>query len=701
MAALIGALRVSLSADTAAFQSGMKRAETQAKTSASSIQKSLGLVKAGFAGFISGFSIATITQAIKASLDYAGSLGEVAQQLGVTARELQVFRFAVQQNGGTAEDADKALGKLSLSISRAQSGSKQAVAAFDAVNVKLADLKNLSKEEILGKIADEMKRTGGASANAAAGVAIFGKGFQKIIPVLDQGALGLKAAADEAERFGLILSEEEIQNADITADKIDKLMTAFKVKIAAEVSENADAIGDLISTIAELVGWLERARAALVNFQQNFNLPNLLFKGDAFGLGVAGRTATADVSEGGTALALAKKMGLKIAGAGGGAGSPTPFLGGGGGGGKSKRAPRDTSLRDAFQFEEEQRRADIDILRAKQDLAHDYVDRTALSIQILNLEKEGFEAQLKYEVAAKEKTKAQADAAKLKNDELDHLKRMAVLEQQEEDRQRDYNMLEDRDFDAKMDLLERQADLVETAKERRDIELKIIDLAYEEQRRRLQRIIDESKDWAEIEKARRDLLDSYRNQSADRQGAMQRNRSPIEDYKARYGDITEENEQAVVNGLEDMADALSRVADGWDAVKEAGLDALKTLLQTLLRNQLNQLFASLLPSAGLGAGGLGIPGFALGGDTLGTSRHRIAGFVHGEEGVLNPRGLGALGVPNLNALNRGVPLSALVSNDNGTRVVNQTFTVYANDADSFRRNERQMTRTARRRLGVQ
>lgn len=703
MAALIGALRVSLSADTAAFQSGMKRAERQAKTSASSIQKSLGLVKAGFAGLISGLSLGAITQGIRASLDYAGSLGEVAQQLGVTTRELQTFRFAVQQNGGSVEQADQALGKFAISISKALAGSKQAAAAFGAVGVSLGDLQTKSKSDVLGQIADKMKATGGASANAAAGVALFGRGFQKIIPVLDQGSAGMNELAAAADELGIVLSDEQIQKADATADKLDALMTVLKVKIAGDVADNADSILQFADALFGLVRAAEEARAAIVRFQQNYNLPNLLFKGAAFGKGIAGSSATADLESGGTALALARKMGLKIAGTGTGVGGGgSQFLASGGGGRKrSARAPRDTSLRDAFQFEEDQRRAEMDILRAKQDLAHDYVERTALSIQMLDLEKESFEAELKFRVASKEITEAQATTLRLKNEEVDHLRRMAVLEEEEEQRRRDYNMLDEKDFDIKMDLLERQADLAETSKERRDIELKIIALAYEEERRRLQRIMDESKDWAEIEAARRDLLASYEKEAADRQGAMNRNRSPIEDYKARYGNIAEENEEAFVNMLEDVADALSKATDGLKELKESLLETFKSFFQTLLRNQLNQLFASLIPSGGLGSifGGGAATGFALGGDTLGVSRNKVAGFVHGEEGILNPRGIATLGVPNLNALNRGVPLSA-VSNDNGARVVSQSFTVYANDADSFRRNERQIARDARRRIGV-
>lgn len=751
MAALIGALRVSLSADTAAFQSGMKRAERQAKTSASSIQKSLGLVKAGFAGFISGLSIGAITQGIKASLDYAGSLGEIAQQLGVTTRELQTFRYAVSQNGGSIEQADKALGKFATSISQARSGSEQMRKTFKAVGVELSDLESKSKSDLLGQIADEMKRTGGASANAAAGVKLFGKDFKSIVPTLDQGSAGMNALANAAEELGIILDDQLIQQADEASDKVDQLQTVLKAQIAGAVAQNVDAIVSLadslvylVSKIADAIRWWNDFKNALD--AQAFDLASKNpFLSDAkrkegaelaarargkisdsgVEWNVAGSKVIKDMKSGGTARDLALKMGLKIAEPGG-SGSPTQFLGGGGGGGskRSPKAPRDTSLRDAFQFEEDQRRLDMDILRAKQDLAHDYVERTALSIEMLNLERQSFEAGLKYQVAAKEITQAQADAQRLKFEEVDRLSRQAVLEEEELARQRDYNMLDDKDFDIKMDLLERQAALAETAKERRDVELRILDLAYEEERRRLQRIIDESKDWAEIEAARRDLLALSQKQALDRQGVINSTRGPFDDWMASLPTSAEKMQEAFerlqVEGFEGLIDAALALSEGFDSAKDALLNTLKQFLLGMARAQLQGLLGSILPAGGFNLGSLfggfgkgpttsppifspsnpGV-GFATGGFTGSIGRNRIAGFVHGEEGVLNTRGLATLGIPNLNALNRGAPLST-VSNDNGVRGGgwHGDMHVYTNDADSFRRSQSQIARQTKRRLGI-
>jgi hypothetical protein len=700
MSALIGALRVSLSAETAQFEAGMKRAQRTAQQTESSFKKSFGglgnVVKAGLAGAVSGLSVGLLVQGAKAALDYAGSLGEVAQQLGVTTRELQVFRFAVQQNGGTVEQADQALGKFAIAISKALAGSKQATAAFGAMGVSLNDLQNKSKTEVLGQIADQMKATGGASANAAAGVAIFGRGFQKIIPVLDQGSAGFNELAAAADELGIVLSEEQIQNADKTADKLDALMTVLKAKIAGEVADNTDSIFSFIDALFELVRAAEAAREAIVNFQRNYNLPNLLFKGAAFGKGVAGKSVTTDLSSGGSALALAKKMGLKVAGTGSGvSGGGSQFLAsGGGGGGRSKRGggrddterKRQEALRAAFQFDQELLRAQQDVLRAQQQLSTDYSERAALSIQMLNLEQQSFQREMDYAVASGDLTKAQAAQLEAEFAKTDELERQAVLAEEETRRREDYAMLDEKDFDIKMDILEKQADLADTWQERRAIEHKILDLAYEEERNRLERIVRESQDWAEIEAARRDLLALTKKQSLDRQGVNRNTMGPFESAQVQFGDLSEEMENLKVQGLMGLSDAFATLITDTENWKQATISAIKSVIAEFIRLQTMKFLMNLAgsamgaPGAGSMMGG-GMGGMGMGSSAIGGMSSLFGGvdpmFLGGLTGFATGGGFtigGNRGVDqNVMSLN-GLPIARVshgervnISNDNGGR----------------------------------
>lgn len=721
MPALIGALRVSLSADTAKFHDGMKRAERQARTTGSAIQKSLGLMTAGLAGLASGLSIGLITRGIRAGLDYAGSLKEVAQQLGVTTRDLQVFRYAAGQTGVKQEQLETGLSKLTITLGKVAAGAKAPAAALAAIGISIDDVKGKDTGEVFRMIADGLSKVTDRSQRAAVEVALFGRAGSQLDNLLADGSGAINELASAAEKLGIVLSDEQIQKADDTADKLDALQTVLTARIAGQVADNADSILALADALVTLVSAAGAAIGALSRFFAVASQP-LPALGGKSGLGAIFGFLT---NPAGTASRIGMGLGQQAVGATASGGRSvtidlppakakaapagidiSKFLASApkaprakrGGASDDAERKRLEALRNAFQFEEEQRRADIEILRAKQQLATDYVDRTSLSIQILNLEKEGFEEELKYRIASKDLTKAQADELRARFEIKDGLERQAVLADEEADRLRDYNRLAEVDFDLQRERLESEAQLAETAAERRDVELRLLDLVYRQERARLQAIIaDEKSGWAAQEEARRRLLNLDKLQSNDRQDVINSTRGPMEDWLASLPTTAAKAQEAFeslqVQGFEGLIDAALELSNGFDSAKDALLNTLKQFLLGLIKMQLQQGLSSVL-------GGIPIPQFATGGFTGMMGRNRIAGVVHGQEGVLNATAMQRLGVPALNALNRGMPISA-VSNDNGRSGSGDIHIHGVSDFDSFRRNETQVRRQARRVLGIQ
>ena len=127
MSSLIGALRVTLSADTANFEAGMAKARGASATAASGIQNSMGLIKSAVSGLIAGLSVGLFTHIIKDALEFAGTIAHTAIQLGVTTRELQIFTYAAKQSGVSTEGLHSALARLSISMSKAASGSEPTI----------------------------------------------------------------------------------------------------------------------------------------------------------------------------------------------------------------------------------------------------------------------------------------------------------------------------------------------------------------------------------------------------------------------------------------------------------------------------------------------------------------------------------------------------------------------------------------------
>lgn len=625
---MIGALRASLSADTANFESGMKRAQRQAASSSSAISKSLGFIKAGFVGLASGISIGMLAQGIKGALDYAAGLGELAQQLGVTTRDLQVFRYAAGQTGISQEQMEKGLQKLTITLGQVAAGAKAPTAALKAIGISAKDLAGMDAGQAFRKIADGLAQVTDRSQRAAVEVALFGRSGAALDNLLSGGSASINELANAADELGIVLSADQIQRADDTADKLEAVKTVLMAKVAGTVADNASAIVQLADSLAYLVGQAGEAAAKMTAFYRSIAISSARFVSGlppaAQKLLFGTKGSAAILRAGASAIRgnAADRAPVKTSqfSTGGGGGGIDQFLGSGGGGGKAKKGKgggggsdsaeraRLDAIRDAYRFEEDQRRADQDILRAKQSLARDYVERTALSIQLLDIEKAGYEAELRNSVAMGERTQAQADTLRAQYDIKDALEREAVIADETAQRQQEFARLEEADFAIARRSLDGERQLATTAAERRDVELRILKLAYEEERRRLTRITQESKDWAEVEQARRELTNLDQNQANDTQGVMQSTRGPWEEYIGGIPQTAAEMEEAFqsvkVNAVDGLVQGLTDAATGAQKLGDVFKNVARQIIADLLRIQLQKAIVGALGNALGGLGGL-------------------------------------------------------------------------------------------------
>jgi hypothetical protein len=252
---------------------------------------------------------------------------------------------------------------------------------------------------------------------------------------------------------------------------------------------------------------------------------------------------------------------------------------------------------------------------------------------MLDLERQQYKADLDNQVAENRITKgkdgiaqAQADHLLALYDQADADKRQKLLDDEQEQRQRDVAMLEEHDFDRKREALEKLDDLATTQSDRRQIELDILNLAYQEKEQALQRIIDNSKDQAAIEDARRDLVALKASYSADKQGVMNRTQSPLGAYFASVPqsakEIGETLENFAVKGLEDFNNQLADAIVNAKSLKEVFHSVAGAILQDLIKLALQQaemaLFKAVIGGTqGFANGGSitvgSLPGFATGG----------------------------------------------------------------------------------------
>jgi len=211
----LGSLNVLLSADTAQFSSAMDKAAYTAEKN---------LSKIGIATKINLALLATLFIAnTKNALTFADTIGDMAQRLGITSKQMSILAYAAKMSDADIETLEATMRKMYVT---AYKGSD----AFTALGVKVKDSSgNLrSGYDIFVDVAEAFKRMPDGVGKAAAAVEIFGKNGASIVPLLNSGKEGIAAFAEEAQRLGVVIDEETARNADRFDKFIKKSTEALK-----------------------------------------------------------------------------------------------------------------------------------------------------------------------------------------------------------------------------------------------------------------------------------------------------------------------------------------------------------------------------------------------------------------------------------------------------------------------------------------
>jgi len=255
--AQVGSLYTSLTLESSSFISNMKKAADAADRGVGQIDKAFGVLKGAAAGLVAGIGIDAVVGVVNRGLEYASSLGEVSQQLGVTTKDLQVFRYAATQVGIDQETMDKGLAKLTKTLGDAKLGSTSATAAFGQLGISQAQIAKLDTGEAIRLIAERLAKVEDPAKRAAIEVDLFGKAGQKLDTLLSGGRGAIDALATAAEKLGVVISDDKIQKADDAADKLSAVKTVLEANIASTVAENADSIlylADAVGVLASKAG---------------------------------------------------------------------------------------------------------------------------------------------------------------------------------------------------------------------------------------------------------------------------------------------------------------------------------------------------------------------------------------------------------------------------------------------------------------
>lgn len=148
-----------------------------------------------------------------------------SQKLGVSAENYQKLSYAMERCGADVEDFRKGATNISKTLAEVQDGADESATAIGqlGVSLKKTDGTMRSTEDVLldtiAALADMDDET---ERNAAANK-IFGKSYQELAPLLNSGADGIRDLMNEAEEYGMVMSDDAVKASAAFEDSLTKL----------------------------------------------------------------------------------------------------------------------------------------------------------------------------------------------------------------------------------------------------------------------------------------------------------------------------------------------------------------------------------------------------------------------------------------------------------------------------------------------
>lgn len=146
----------------------------------------------------------------KETAEFGDSISKNAARVGMSTESWQKWDYAMQLAGTSMEQSKAGFKTLTNSLDSAREGSQGAIEKFERIGLTMQELQGLSREEVFGKVIENLQNMTDDAEKAAAANDLLGKAGQNLMPLLNQTAEETRAVMEETEKYGFILSDDAI-----------------------------------------------------------------------------------------------------------------------------------------------------------------------------------------------------------------------------------------------------------------------------------------------------------------------------------------------------------------------------------------------------------------------------------------------------------------------------------------------------------
>jgi hypothetical protein len=236
----IGSLHVAMAIDTAQFMAGVK-----------SVQGTLGTLGKAFKAFAASAAVNFLGQMGVAALRSGAQIGDLAETIGITAEQVQVFNRLAVASGSSSESMAKGL----QSIAEQSVDAESKLSKLFAANGIQAN--GMAVNEVIRTFTDLLKNARNPAAQLAIATEVLGTRVGRdLIEALREGAGGYDRAMQEMIAAGELMSNAEIerlQELETQYNVVTDRIGAYWMKMVVGIADSTAGLGSQFMGFRESV----------------------------------------------------------------------------------------------------------------------------------------------------------------------------------------------------------------------------------------------------------------------------------------------------------------------------------------------------------------------------------------------------------------------------------------------------------------
>ncbi len=258
MAEVLAELVARISADATELKKGLSGAEKDIQGLGKTTDKETKSISQAFKEVGKSFTIvgaaitASIGMMVKSFASTGSELHDLALKTGVSVKALAGLKYAAEQNGASLGTVEMAIRRTASAMQDAKDGLAETKRGFDRMGLSLTELEGLNPEEQFMKIASAIAAIPDPMTRAATAQDLFGRSGMDMLPMLSEGADGLRKMMEEGVKL-TGWTDAGAKSADALGDAFGTLKSSTMGLFNAIGSSLAPILTDLASKITIII----------------------------------------------------------------------------------------------------------------------------------------------------------------------------------------------------------------------------------------------------------------------------------------------------------------------------------------------------------------------------------------------------------------------------------------------------------------